>query len=134
MEEGKLKDKDRERYVIGRKLVCSVHEFDSGKDYSDENRGKNTHRAKVVMKMTCPACPVQYEGKINGFAAYYRSRHAEWRLEIYSGKIFDTPILFEKHGDDGEDTGFPGMLLAEERILEGALEFAAENWKEKKNV
>jgi hypothetical protein len=68
--------------------------------------------AVIEMACTCGACPVQYEGTINGKPFYYRSRWDEWRLAI-ANTIEDaqdagvwslnngTSLFFAK-GDDDE--------------------------------
>ena len=134
MIEGSRKKKgvSRERYVWRRKLVCHVGEFDSG-DFSKAEKGKffegtgrfeNKVEAKIVMKCTCSGCPVQYEGKVNGKTAYYRSRGGHWSFEICEGKLFESPIIYQKDEVDKEDyTGFEGMLLAEKRIIECSMKW-----------
>jgi len=142
MIEGRSKKKgiSRERYVWGRKLVCHVGEFDSG-DMTRARKGKffegtgrfdNEIEAKIVMKCTCSGFPVQYEGKVNGKAAYYRSRGGQWRFEVYAGKILESAIIYEKGKVDKEDSiGFDGMLLAEKRIIECSMDYAGKNNKTK---
>jgi len=136
MIEGSINKKEvnRERYVGRRKLVCSIHEFDSGDMSKAKPKGmfegtgrfENRTEAKIVMRMTCSGCPVQYEGKVNGKVAYYRSRHGQWRFEIYEGKFFDSPIIFHKEGLDKADAiGWEGMLVAEKRIMENAIKYAS---------
>ena len=136
MIEGNINKKEvkRERYVGRRKLVCSIHEFDSvdfskgttGLFFEGTGRFDNRTEVKIVMKMTCSGCPVQYEGKINGKVAYYRSRHGSWRFEIYEGKFLDSPIIFNKEGIDKVDAiGWEGMLVAEKRIMENAIKYAS---------
>jgi len=134
MIEGSINKKEvnRERYVSRRKLVCSIHEFDSGDMSKAKPKGmfegtgrfENRTEAKIVMKMTCSGCPVQYEGKINGKAAYYRSRGGIWTFEIYEGKFFYSPIIFQKEGIDKTDAiGWEGMLAAEKIIMENAIKW-----------
>ena len=123
----------RERYVHNRTLKISLAEFDSGdrnnaKDgniYSEgSGRGNNVVKVAIVMKMTCSAAPVQYEGRVNGMKAYYRSRHGGWSFEIYEGKMFASQIIYYKSGKTADKWGFSGMEQAEKRIVRYSMDYA----------
>ena len=34
----------------------------------------------ATLKVTCPSCPLQIEGLIDGKALYYRARHHRWAI------------------------------------------------------
>ena len=36
----------------------------------------------IAMQKTCSACPTQFSGTINGYAAYFRARWNWWTLTI----------------------------------------------------
>ena len=115
--------KGRERYIIGRRLRTTIHEFT--RDPSDMLKpALSRDCAKIDMRMTCSGFPVQYEGRVNGKNAYYRDRHGIWRFEIYDGEIFNSNMIYFKEGISSEMIGLDGMLAGERRMLKYSLEFA----------
>ena len=112
------------RYVGARSLHTSIHEIERDEDFKIFDPPKKHVSAFIDMKMTCMACPMQYEGKINGVSAYYRDRHGIWSLEIYEGELFESKLLYEKNGISSEIYGYKGMLDAEKRIMKCAIKFA----------
>jgi hypothetical protein len=90
------------------------------------------YESTINMAMTGSACPVQYEGTINGKNAYYRDRHGVWYLEIYDGEIMESNVIFRKEGVSSEDIGYSGMLAAEKRIMKCSIKFSKKTSEKKK--
>lgn len=119
--------KETNRYIGRRTLYTSVHEVEKDKGEDFFNPPKRHTVAYINMEMTCPACPMQYEGKVNGKTAYYRDRHGVWSFEIYDGELFESKLLYEKSGASDEVYGYKGMLAAEKRIMKCSFKFALKN-------
>jgi hypothetical protein len=71
----------------------------------------------INMRMTSMGCPLQYEGRVNGFEAYFRNRHGEWSFEIYEGKMLQSKVLFRREGPTDYGIGLEAMLEAEDKIM-----------------
>src|SRR3972149_6454343 len=48
----------------------------------------------VKMQQTCPYCPVQFEGTVNGHPAYFRARWSSWSFSI--AKVGKSPVLVKE--------------------------------------
>ena len=140
MREGLLKNKKRERYVWGRHLQVTIGEFDTGPfNFKDEGpRGKNLIKVIVEIDRTCPACPLQYEGKVTivkimpgqeddtseQYDIYYRSRWQNWSVEIgYNLCKENEKILHTEEGDETIESD-DDMIIAEDRMFEACMNFA----------
>jgi len=70
----------------------------------------------VALRLTCPSCPCQFEGTVDGYPAYYRSRWGEWEFDIVktgTDPILPKPenILYHGEGYGGEfDTDAWGII------------------------
>lgn len=109
--------------IWDRKLDCTIHLF--SRDSKSFLKTEFIANAVIKMKVSGSACPLQYDGTVNGFNAYYRSRHGSWSFEIYEGELFESEIIFFREGDDTSIWGgYPDFIKAEEKIMKLSRIFA----------
>lgn len=72
----------------------------------------------MAIKFTCPACPVQAEGKIYGFDWYFRSRGRAWSFEV-AREMWKTGVIFECWGlyDDNEESGYGAGHMSKRKAV-----------------
>lgn len=113
--------------VVGRTLKVVINNFKRDGVFLF-NKAVAFPDTKIVMKMTSLGCPVQYEGKVNGFNAYYRDRWGEWYFEVYKGKAFESEVIFKREGHSDVGIGLDGMLFAEGKIMKYAPVFVRKHF------
>lgn len=58
----------------------------------------NDEYANVDLELTCFACPVQIEGKVDGIPMYFRSRWETWEFAMDHNDPVGVTILIDKSG------------------------------------
>ena len=70
-----------------------------------------------MVERTCFACPMQYEGDVDGYPLYFRLRHGYWSVTIAEKNAVwprDNEKYYSRGGEYGDDqTG----LMPEEEAL-----------------
>ena len=88
----------------------------------------------IRMRCTCGACPVQYEGTVDGYPAYWRARHNSFGLAIATQPgtdPVDVSLGFadgwsedRAYGTPGDaSAGYMAPAMAERLIREGVAAF-----------
>ena len=80
---------------------------------------------KIVMKCTCPACPVQYEGTISGVPFYFRARGNSWSIGVGEDPLEVSMGYKKGWGTDGDyfNSGWMDHDEAEKLIKACAKEY-----------
>lgn len=93
--------------------------------------------AGVHLELTCNGSPVQYEGTVDGYEAYFRARWASWRFTIarpgdnaVHPQYPDGPLFHSEGEYDDDGCGFcAGSMpndVAERLIADGIGMFRAQ--------
>lgn len=67
----------------------------------------------ITMACTCIACPVQFEGTVDGTPAYFRERHGDWAFAVGPTPIeaaIGMPVEGVHRVWEGETEGTPSWM------------------------
>jgi hypothetical protein len=95
----------------------------------------------IALRCTCSACPVQYEGTVDGYPAYWRARYDSFTLaiattpgtdpvEVGCGMVAGWAEERAYGAPGGFDAGYIPHAQAEQLIREGVAAFRASQQKE----
>lgn len=80
----------------------------------------------IDLHCTCPACPVQLEGTVDGAPAYFRERHGYWRFAVGPDPIGCNGPDAE-HGHWNGETDNPSWMPHAE--VKAAIRVCVEEWR-----